>query len=93
MAELIFSAWNGFLEGFYNEESLLVRSRCLGESSINYVVKTMELSENLTKENFLFSIARLITNVFIFFNKIRSQCLIDDVVQDVQEFCIEECTA
>ncbi len=68
VTEIMYNAWSGMLEGFYREESHLKRTKCLGDGTLNFMKSTMDISENLTKENFLFSIARLISNQVMMVN-------------------------
>ena len=53
--------------------------------------QTMKIMESFTKEDFFFSLVKVMTNSLHLIVNLRSQCRVDVFLQDVMEFCEDHC--
>lgn len=86
-----FNVWEGFLEGFYSQESHLKRDKCFGDNALNYLKSTLLLAESTTKQSFFFNMAKVIRNMAYLIQDVKENCKINKLLEDLMDFCEDHC--
>jgi hypothetical protein len=72
--ELSYNIWQGFLEGFYSEESHLRREKCFGEKTFENLKSALILTETTNKHSFFMNLAKVIRNMVDLALDVRENC-------------------
>lgn len=72
--EFSFNIWQGFLEGFKQEEAHLQRDSCFGSYALQRMQSILKLTESATKELFFQNLAQVVRDVVLLVVDVKDNC-------------------